>query len=234
MKNILNTWYQPMDEAGCILELEHLLPKLEVLYENTIVYPYKINVFRMFHVLPYDSVKAILLGQDPYHSIHNGQPDACGYSFLTENGYIPPSLKNMYKELQSDNVLKTKGNGKHPYTAENYPYKNWIRQGVFMLNTALTVEAGKPGSHLKLWSNFSTKLIKYLVAARPDIVWILLGSKAYNTMLPYVDGIQNLEDPDSPIKAVVEFHPSPLAGNKFLGSKIYSRTNKLLDEPIIW
>lgn len=217
-------WIDDLREAKCLELLDDILPKLDILYENTTVYPLKPKVFRVFKRVAPKSVKVIILGQDPYHSFHNGMPDACGYSFLTENRYYPPSLKNMFKELQEDENATTrdvKGALKR-YLIENYPFDEWIQQGVLMLNTALTVEDGLPGSHFKIWERWSERLIKHLVNTYPDIVWILLGNKAQACLRNY------------DCRKVEATHPSPLAGGKFFGSRIYSKTNELLRVPIVW
>lgn len=220
-KILFPDWISIFTDSGCLDMLDYMLPELDTLYENSLVFPSKKKVFRAFGMKPED-VRVVILGQDPYHSMHYGQPDACGYSFLTENGYIPPSLENMFKELQSDDTTKNPGNGKHPHTPQNYPYFNWIKQGIMMLNVALTVECGLPGSHSKFWNPWSMKLIKGMVEDYPDIVWVLLGNNAQKCLANY------------DCKKVKAVHPSPLAGGKFFGSKIYSRTNELLNEPIIW
>jgi uracil-DNA glycosylase len=219
LETIFETWLGPLTEAGCIDLLDGILSQLDLLYENTTVYPIKENVFRAFRGTPYQSTKAILLGQDPYHSIHKGKIDACGFSFLTENGYYPPSLKNMYKELQhessrwpkvsTDRAHKdiTKQDDLKPgvpaglacnTSIENYDFAKWTNE-VLMLNTYLTV-----------------------VQNRKDIVLILLGKKAEEALSLY------------DCKKVIAAHPSPLAGGAFFNSRIYSRTNELLENKINW
>jgi uracil-DNA glycosylase len=242
LETIFETWLGPLTEAGCIDLLDGILSQLDLLYENTTVYPIKENVFRAFRGTPYQSTKAILLGQDPYHSIHKGKIDACGFSFLTENGYYPPSLKNMYKELQhessrwpkvsTDRAHKdiTKQDDLKPgvpaglacnTSIENYDFAKWTNE-VLMLNTYLTVEEGKPNSHMSVWLAWTARLTKYLVQNRKDIVWILLGKKAEEALSLY------------DCKKVIAAHPSPLAGGAFFNSRIYSRTNELLENKINW
>lgn len=226
-KEIFLDWEPHLNKAKCIELLDEIIPQMDVLYENTTVYPTRKRVFRAFNELPFEKVKVVLLGQDPYHSTHKGIPNACGLSFLTETGFIPPSLRNMYKELLSDvDALKlpTPKYPLKPYTVNNYPFHRWVSEGVLLLNTALTVEAGNPGSHMKFWRQFTCNLIDYLMNSRPDIVWISLGMKAYDILHPY-DGVS---------KIVYAAHPSPLSSSKFFGSKIYSRTNALLTKPICW
>ena len=209
------SWIEPLREAGCLDELDAIISYLDLLYESTTVFPRKAEVFRVFKN-DYKNAKVVLLGQDPYHSIHNGHPDACGYSFLTENKYQPPSLKNMFKELCNDvpRAIQT--------DISNYNFISWVEQGVLMLNTALTVESGKANSHALVWKTWSEKLIAYLVENRKDIVWILLGKQAEKMLQDYE------------CRKVIAAHPSPLAGGKFFGSKIYSKTNDLLTTKIKW
>lgn len=215
-------WFETLEDAGCLELLDSILPNMDLLIENTTVYPVKDKVFRAFKGDPID-VKVIILGQDPYHSIHAGKPDACGYSFLTENGYTPPSLINMFIELTTDlDAERLPGYWNYRDDVSLYPFTKWVDQGVMMLNTALTVEAGKPGSHLLIWREFSSRLIKYLCNVHKDIVWVLLGNKAQDLLKNY------------DVKKVQAAHPSPLAQGKFFGSKIYSRTNELLTNTIKW
>ncbi len=234
--SLFQEWFDDLEEAKCLELLDSILPSLDVLYENTTVFPLIKNVFRVFNSNPKD-IKVILLGQDPYHSVHpeiyrdsTGKlskgvpvPDACGYSFLTENGYAPPSLINMFIELTKDtSASRIPGYQNYNGKPEQYPFNKWVEQGVMMLNTALTVEKNKPGSHLLIWREFSSRLIKHLVNKYPNLVWILLGNKAQDLLKPY------------DCKKVEAYHPSPLAGGKFFGSNIYSKTNELLTNPIKW
>lgn len=220
--SLFQEWFDDLDKAGCLDLLDSILPGLDVLYENTTVFPEIGKVFRVFNSKPQD-IKVILLGQDPYHSMHYGKPDACGYSFITENNYSPPSLINLFIELSTDPGVK-KFPEFHSYRdkVHKYPFNKWVEQGVMLLNTALTVEKDKPGSHLLIWREFSSRLIKHLVKNYPNIVWILLGNKAQDLLKPY------------DCKKVEAYHPSPLAGGKFFGSQIYSKTNELLTTPIKW
>lgn len=237
MKEIFKTWYEPLLKAKCINLLDAMLPQMDILYENTNVYPYKNNVFRVF-MEPYDKIKVIILGQDPYHSSHiktylgtdnvakfgEMTPDACGLSFITENGFFPPSLKRLYKELQDDKEAFEDGNRSSAVNRtliQNYDFSNWPNQGIMMLNTALTVEAGLPGSHMTFWKEWSNRLVYYLTLHRKDVVWVLLGKYAQDMLKNY------------DCRKVEAAHPSPLARG-FPGSRIYSRTNELLKNKIIW
>lgn len=233
---IFGNWFELLEDAGCLDLLDQILPALDVLYENKTIYPIRENVFRVFKSNP-DDIKVVFLGQDPYPGVHRMKyknseggisfgkpvPDACGYSFITENGYSPPSLVNLFIELTNDdNTHRIPGYWNYSDKVDIYPFKKWVEQGVLMLNAALTVEAGCSGSHLLMWREFSSRLIKFLVSARPDLVWILLGNKAQDLLKGYN------------CRKIEAAHPSPLAGGKFFGSKIYSRTNELLTNPIKW
>lgn len=133
----------------------------------------------------------------PYPGFYNNLPSACGRAFATENGYLNPSLKNLLKELKEDMGIEE----------TDYSLQPWVDKGVLLLNTSLTVEAGKPGSHIELWKPFMKSLIPNIKGK----TWILLGRDA-QSWEPYIDG--------TIIKAA---HPSPLARGKFFGSKIFSK-----------
>ena len=139
-KILLKDWIDLVDEELT----ENLIQQLDVMYKTSEIYPYKDKVFRVFQELKPDDVKVVLLAMDPYPGYYNNAPSACGRAFATENGYLNPSLRNLLKELKDDvNIIET-----------DYSLQSWVDQGVFLLNTALTVEAGKPGSHINLWKPF--------------------------------------------------------------------------------
>lgn len=175
-------------------------------------YPEKENIFRCFYMTPLSKLKAVLLGQDPYH---NGS--ATGLCFEVKLGcQINPSLNNIYKELEAEKF--------HPTQDGNL--SQWAQQGVLLLNTALTVVPGSPETHLDIWRPFFEHLIQFLMK-RDKIVWILLGRKA-------VDWKQVvLQNPTH--KSVESTHPSPLSAHKssaslraFMGSGVFAETNKTL------
>jgi uracil-DNA glycosylase len=195
-KILLKDWIDLVDEELT----ENLIQQLDVMYKTSEIYPYKDKVFRVFQELKPDDVKVVLLAMDPYPGYYNNAPSACGRAFATENGYLNPSLRNLLKELKDDvNIIET-----------DYSLQSWVDQGVFLLNTALTVEAGKPGSHINLWKPFMKSLIPNI----KNKTWILLGANA-QSWEQYIDG--------EIIKAA---HPSPMARGKFFGSKIFSKTWK--------
>lgn len=187
-------------------------------YETKTIYPKKGLVFRAF-TTDLNDVKVVILGQDPYHT-----PGAAeGLAFSVPNSQpIPPSLINIYKEIDDDI-----GHHENPRGS----LINWQKQGVLLLNTVLTVEAHKPKSHSgKGWEIFTTEVIKYLNETRPHLVFILWGRDARNKK-ELIDNSKHL--------ILESAHPSPLSAHAgFFGSKPFSKCNNFLEEnglePIQW
>ena len=173
---------------------------------NKIIYPPGSKIFNALNLTPFTSVKVIILGQDPYH----GQNQANGLSFSVEIGNkIPPSLQNIFKELNSDlNILPS----------QHGDLSNWAKQGVLLLNTILTVESSKPSSHSnKGWEIFTDKILHSLSSLKEKLVFILWGKKAQEKI--------SLID-ESKHKILKSPHPSPYsANNGFFGSQPFSKTN---------
>ena len=187
-------------------------------YEKKTIFPKKELVFRAF-ATDLNDVKVVILGQDPYHT-----PGAAeGLAFSVPNSQpIPPSLINIYKEIDSDIGHHTNPTGH---------LRNWQQQGVLLLNTVLTVEAHKAGSHRgKGWETFTTEVIKYLSDTRPHLVFLLWGRDARNKKA-LIDTKKHL---------VLEApHPSPLSAySGFFGCKHFSKCNEFLtkngETPIEW
>lgn len=188
-----------------------ILPILTELSEEKKYYPSPENIFRCFYMTPFEKVNVVIIGQDPYH---NGS--ATGLCFDVKLGNaINPSLQNIYKELENEGF----------YPCKDGNLENWAKQGVLLINTALTVKEGQPESHLELWSTFFEKVLDKL-SEKNDIVWIILGKKAAD----YKDNITN------PTHHIVEAtHPSPFSANKssgsqvaFMGSNIFKKVNNIL------
>ena len=177
---------------------------------NKIIYPPGSKIFNALYLTPFTSVKVIILGQDPYH----GQNQANGLSFSVEIGNkIPPSLQNIFKELNSDlNILPS----------QHGDLSNWAKQGVLLLNTILTVESSKPSSHSnKGWEIFTDKILHSLSSLKENLVFILWGKKAQEKI--------SLID-ESKHKILKSTHPSPYsANNGFFGSQPFSKTNFFLE-----
>jgi len=210
MKNVLRSWYNHFKENDILWILEDLLPKVDILYENTKVFPRKDEVFRAFKECDYDNLKVIILGQDPYPGVYNNQPSACGLCFATENGYINPSLKNIIKEFP----VEVGRPSSDEHLSESLV--SWPSKGVLMLNTALTVEKGQPNSHKKVWERFTKEFLKTI--QHKDVVWLLMGKQAENAVK------------DLGIKyKVITGHPSPLNTTRpFKGSQPFTKVNQLL------
>ena len=188
-------------------------------YQNHDVYPPPKFIFNALDSLPVDKVKVVILGQDPYH----GPGQAHGLSFSVPNGVqLPPSLQNIYKEIQSDI-----GKGK----ALSGNLERWVSQGVLLLNATLTVRAHMAGSHQnKGWEEFTDAIIHRLAETKEDLVFILWGNYAQKKGA-FIDTTKHL--------VLKSPHPSPLsAHNGFFGSNPFSKTNNYLEShgktPIDW
>ena len=186
--------------------------------EGKEIYPKGNEMFLSLNLTPYDEVKVVIIGQDPYH----GPGQAHGLSFSVPEGVkIPPSLHNIFLELKEDLNISIPQNGF---------LLNWAQQGVLLLNSILSVERGKPGSHsLKGWEKFTDKIIA-LLNNKEHIVFMLWGNYAAQKGRE-IDASKHL--------VLKSAHPSPLSSHKgFFGNKHFSKCNKFLDtkgiEPIDW
>lgn len=183
------------------------------------IYPAGNKIFSAFDLTPFDKVKVVILGQDPYH----GAGQAHGLCFSVQDGIKqPPSLINIFKEIESDTGIKMSDSGN---------LENWAKQGVLLLNATLTVRANQAGSHQnKGWEIFTDAVIRKISEKKQDIVFILWGSYA-QAKTKIIDNSKHFI-----LKAV---HPSPLSVYRgFFGSKHFSKTNEFLiskgKTPIDW
>ncbi|MCA1661989.1 MAG: uracil-DNA glycosylase [Novosphingobium sp.] len=179
------------------------------------IYPPRGLRLAAFERCPLDRVKVVILGQDPYH----GPGQAHGLCFSVPEGCpVPPSLRNIYKELESDLGIAPAAHG---------DLSRWAEQGVLLLNNALTVEAGRAGSHQQLgWEDFTDAAIRAVAERADPSVFILWGSHARNKAAR-VPGL----GPDSRHLILTSPHPSPLSAHGgFFGSRPFSRTNAFLQE----
>lgn len=183
------------------------------------IFPQGSHIFNAFNSTPFDAVKVVILGQDPYH----GTGQAHGLSFSVQHGVaLPPSLQNIFKELVSDMGC--------PYPKSG-DLSHWASEGVLLLNTLLTVRAGEPFSHKdRGWERFTDQVIRALSEQREHIVFILWGAPA-GKKASLIDGRKHLI-----LRAP---HPSPLSSYRgFFGSQPFSRTNRYLTsmgiEPVAW
>ena len=188
-------------------------------YKNHIVYPKASDVFNAFKYTDYDEIKVVIIGQDPYH----GENEAHGLSFSVKPGIKkPPSLQNIFKELNTDLGCKIPESG---------CLEKWTKEGVMLLNSILTVEKDKPLSHQKYnWEKFTDAVIKKINEKQTPVVFILWGSYARSKKVLITN----------PIHLIIESpHPSPFSAyHGFFGSKPFSKTNEFLTKkkikPIDW
>jgi len=173
-----------------------------------VIYPKGAQIFNAFNSTPLDTVKVVILGQDPYH----GPGQAMGLSFSVPKGIrVPASLKNVYKELQRDLNFDIPDHG---------DLSPWAAQGVFLLNAMLTVEHKQAGSHKKIgWQDFTNAVIKKLSEEKEGIVFMLWGNFA-KAKKEFIDTDKHF--------VLESAHPSPLAGNRFQGCAHFSTANELL------
>ena len=184
------------------------------------IYPPGSQIFRAFDLTPLDELKVVILGQDPYH----GPGQAEGLSFSVPHGVkLPPSLQNIYKEIESDTGISTAG--------RDGSLEHWAEQGVFLLNAVLTVRASEPTSHSRIgWTTFTDSVIKAISDHKEGVVFLLWGRPAQlkKNML------------NNPKHLILEApHPSPLSSYRgFFGNKHFSKANDYLiatgQTPIEW
>lgn len=187
--------------------------------QGKIIYPPGSVIFNAFNTTPFDKVKVVILGQDPYH----GKGQAHGLCFSVQYGVPPPpSLLNIFKELQDDIGIEIPNHGN---------LTHWAEQGVFLLNASLTVRAGEPMSHAKIgWAQFTDTVIKTISDKKKHVVFLLWGKFAQEKRV-LVDETKHL--------ILRSVHPSPLSAyGGFFGCKHFSKTNEYLAskgiDPIDW
>lgn len=186
--------------------------------DGKIIYPPGSQIFKAFELCPLDKVKVVILGQDPYH----GAGQAMGLSFsVPDNIPAPPSLKNIFKEIETDLGIRMSGRPN---------LEHWAEQGVLLLNAVLTVRAGEPASHSSIgWQRFTDAVIKIISDKKTGVVFLLWGNYA-RSKAPLIDSRKH--------HILEAAHPSPLARGAFFGCRHFSRTNTLLlsegETPIDW
>lgn len=186
--------------------------------EGKTIYPPGSLIFNAFELTPFSHVKVVILGQDPYH----GPNQAHGLSFSVPEGIpAPPSLKNIYKEIETDLQIRLQKNGN---------LEGWARQGVFLLNAVLTVRASSPTSHSSIgWNTFTDAVIKAISDHKEGVVFLLWGNYA-RSKRELIDRTKHL--------ILEAAHPSPLARGAFFGCRHFSQCNNYLSSrgisPIDW
>lgn len=188
-------------------------------YKTQTIFPPASQIFNAFNLCPLENTRVVILGQDPYHEVNQ----AHGLCFSVNDGIkIPPSLVNIYKEIQSDCGVRPADSGN---------LERWAKQGVLLLNATLTVRAHKAGSHQKKgWETFTDSVIKHLAKEKENIVFLLWGAYA---------GKKSIFINPSKHYILKSVHPSPLSAYRgFLGNKHFSQTNAFLKskglKEIVW
>ncbi len=218
MQILKNDWHELLKDEFEQEYYQQLRKHLIQEYRTRTIYPDMYDIFNALHFTSYQDVKVAILGQDPYH----GPNQAHGLSFSVKPGVpAPPSLQNIFKELQSDLGCRIPNHGY---------LKKWAEQGVLLLNTSLTVRAGQANSHAQIgWHQFTDKVIAALSQRQDPVVFILWGKNA--------QAKQSIISPQHFI--IKSVHPSPLSAHAgFFGSKPFSKANNFLvsqgKEPIDW
>ncbi len=214
-----NSWDEILKEEFNKEYFHKLIRFVEDEYKNKTIFPRQNEIFNAFRYTPYEDIKVVILGQDPYHG--EGQAQGLSFSVRNEVGR-PPSLQNIFKELEDDLGIKT---------SKNNSLIPWAKEGVLLLNAVLTVEKDKAASHKEQgWEKFTDAVIKKINEKETPVVFILWGAYARSKKV-YIT---------NPKHYIVESpHPSPFSAyHGFFGSKPFSKTNAFLiknnQEPINW
>ena len=216
----LESWKKVAAEYGLKEILKPIRKKIsEVSSKNKTIHPSSKDIFRAFELTPFENVRIIILGQDPYH----GPNQANGLAFSVNSEVrFPPSLLNIFKEYSTDLKLPIPKDGN---------LSAWAERGVLLLNSILTVESGSPGSHKDFgWEEFTNQIIKALSDKKTNLVFILWGAYAQSKKI-LIDSSKHF--------IIATPHPSPLSAHRgFFGSKPFSKTNDFLrknkNEEIDW
>ncbi len=205
------SWEKALQEEFEKPYFKNLTKTVQQAYLQEIIYPNSKNIFNAFTFCPFDKIRVVILGQDPYH----GTGQAHGLSFsVPDETKIPPSLKNIYKELKNDTGKEIPNSGN---------LKHWAKQGVLLLNATLTVKASEAGSHQNIgWETFTDTIIKTISDQKEHVVFILWGK--------YAQAKASLIDKDKHLILTAP-HPSPFSAyTGFFGSKPFSKTNEYLEK----
>lgn len=211
----LYSWQEPLKIITKSARFKYLIESLKKEYSKCDVCPDIDDVFNAFKYCHYEDLKVVIIGQDPYHDLIRLAPirttRATGLAFGNDKDtlLLSPSLKNIIKELEDDlNIPNAE--------ALDITLKSWAEQGVLLLNTALTVEKGKPESHLHIWEGFAEIVVKHISKTKPGTIFLLWGNHAKK--------FKKILEPDSWYFEAA--HPSPLSAHKgFFGCNHFSKVN---------
>ena len=211
MELVGNSWDEILDSEYRQEYFKKIVDFINKEYKEKDIFPPKSRILRALSLTKYEDVKVVILGQDPYH----GVGEANGLAFAVSNGIkLPPSLKNIYKELNDDLGIETPNVGN---------LECWAKEGVLLLNAVLTVEKDKPASHKNIgWEQFTDAIIKKINERTNPVVFILWGNFARSKKSLITNSIH---------KIIEAPHPSPFSARTgFFGSKPFSKTNSYLKE----
>ncbi len=190
-------------------EIKKLIDRVNEEYTKNIIYPPKDDIFKVYRLLDLEKIRVVILGQDPYHT--KGMADGIAFSVSNPESKMPPSLRNIFKEIKRDLGIVN----------ENKDLSNWVNQGVFLLNTTLTVEEGKPASHSKYgWEHLTIETIRQISEQQKNVVFLLWGS--------YAQGFEKYID-TSKHTILKTSHPSPFSVKRgFDGCCHFSQVQEIL------
>lgn len=222
-----DSWLKYIDKNQLHIVNKSLLSEVQK-NKNSEFYPYNVHdIFKIFNLCNLNNIKVVILGQDPYFS-NKFQANGIAFS-VNDNVKIPPSLRNIYKEIKSSNILYN-DNSSYQSTGD---LSNWVKQGVFLLNASLTVKQKNPNSHEKIWKDFITHIIELIDHYCENIIFVAWGSSALNRY-------KNINLNKHIILS--SSHPSPLSCYKtntpFITSNVFNNINNILKSQnkteIIW
>jgi uracil-DNA glycosylase len=212
MTTLPESWYRELKQELQKPYFEHLTKRVGQTYfeHPAATFPPQAQVFQAFELCPWDAVKVVILGQDPYPT--QGHANGLCFSVAADIKPLPKSLQNIFKERKSDLQLPDLPNGS---------LEQWAKQGVLLLNSVLTVEEGKPDSHKNWgWEQFTDAVIEKIASDKTNVVFMLWGAKAQKKA-GHIDASKHL--------ILKSAHPSPLAAHRgFFGCKHFSKTNAFL------
>ena len=230
LKGKLGDWWPVLKPIFSSQRFTALREELKAEYQTQRCYPSQENVFRAFELTQFHDLKVVILGQDPYH---NGI--ATGLAFATNNGKVPPSLRNILKELHDSYGLDVRSDF-------NTNLEHWASEGVLLINTSLTVREKQPNSHKKLWAGFTEQVIKLIIANHKNIVFVGWGKEAANLLsdcyVNHKEPIMSLfpEECETSHYLLTAPHPAAEAysGGKagFFGCDHFPKINQYLKKPV--
>ena len=215
---ISTDWKQIIDPIIDKYDNNSLIEFLDLEYSNKKVYPPKNDIFRAFNYFNFEDLKVVILGQDPYHQ--SGQAQGLSFS-VNKDIKIPPSLKNIYKEIVSDLGMVP--------NSEEFNHGNlehWAKQGILLLNTSLTVIESKPNSHSKWWRPYTNLILKDIVENSENVIFMLWGNNAKKIKKLFSNELLKKH------YFLEATHPSPLGANKggWFNCKHFSKCNEILEK----